>query len=376
MIKTFAIRNYRLFNEFKLDKLSRVNLFVGKNNAGKSCLLEALRIYVTGASASVLAAIVSNREEDWNDSTTPATLAEIFRLDSPFRFLFHGYHFPQDGTGAIELGVIDNGAKSIKIMPRFYQVTTDKDGRQVYLPIDNITDNKSQSPLFDLEVGLELSEGKNSRFITSLFNVTSNRRRLAAESVQEVQIVPPQTVENETVEKLWDNINITGLEEEVVRCLQLIDPNVHKIAFVGGGIGLEGKKQRIPIIRYANSEERIPLKSLGDGLTRLFHIVLSLLNARHGYLLIDEFENGLHWSIQPALWKIIFLLAQKWDVQVFATTHNRDCIRGFHEVWSDLKAEGTFYRLDISTGEKKTVKPVQYTAEVLADALETSVEVR
>ncbi|MCP4218802.1 MAG: ATP-binding protein, partial [bacterium] len=64
----------------------------------------------------------------------------------------------------------------------------------------------------------------------------------------------------------------------------------------------------------------------------------------------------------------------KLDVQVFATTHNRDCIRGFHETWSGREPEGTFYRLDISG--KKKVRPVNYSCETLADALETGVEVR
>jgi AAA15 family ATPase/GTPase len=40
------------------------------------------------------------------------------------------------------------------------------------------------------------------------------------------------------------------------------------------------------------------LRSLGDGLYRIFAISLALVNAKDGILLIDEFENGLHYSIQ------------------------------------------------------------------------------
>ncbi|MCP5046534.1 MAG: AAA family ATPase, partial [bacterium] len=364
MINTLLVRNYRLFGELKIDKLSRVNLFVGKNNSGKSCLLEALQIYVTGADSSVLTSIVSNREEDWNDTNASMNGPEIHRIDSPFRYLFHSYHFPRRQSGAIEIGLMDSTDKTIKVMPRFYQVSKDKSGRQMYLPVET----KSLDQLVDLEVGLELTEGNNSRFLTPLFNLASNKRGFVPDVKQNVQIVSPRYMDNETVEKLWDNINITGLEEEVIKCLQLIDGNVEKIAFVGGGQGTNGTKQRIPIIRYVGSEERIPLKSLGDGMTRLFHIVLSLVNARKGYLLIDEFENGLHWSILPALWEIVFSLAEKLDVQVFATTHNRDCVRGFHDVWSGREEEGIFCRLDAPTGKASTVKPVNYTCETLSDA--------
>jgi AAA15 family ATPase/GTPase len=49
------------------------------------------------------------------------------------------------------------------------------------------------------------------------------------------------------------------------------------------------------------------LKSMGDGITRLFQIILSLVNAKDGLLLIDEFENGLYWSVQPKVWDIVTL---------------------------------------------------------------------
>ncbi|NIM15835.1 MAG: AAA family ATPase [Candidatus Aminicenantes bacterium] len=370
MINTLLIRNFRLFKELKIEKLARVNLFVGKNNSGKSCLLEALRIYTAGADASVLSEIVSTREEDWNDTAAPGTIKKITQIDSPFRFLFHGYHLPEKPSGAIEIGPIDNEKQRIKIMPQFYQVTKDKDGRRLHVPIKN----KSLNQLVDVEVGLELTEGDESRFLTYLFNLSSNIRISPANGPQNIQTVLPQNMDNEIIEKLWDNINITDLEDEVIRCLQLIDPNVRKIAFVGGIQRPDGKKPRIPIVRYADSEERIPLKNLGDGMTRLFQVILSLVNARNGYLFIDEFENGLHWSIHPHVWKIIFILSKRLNVQVFATTHNRDCIRGFHEVWTAREAEGAFHRLDLS--DTKKVKPVNYTCEVLSDALETGVEVR
>jgi ABC-type dipeptide/oligopeptide/nickel transport system ATPase component len=370
MINRLLIRNFRLFKELNIAKLARVNLLVGKNNSGKSCLLEALHIYLSGADASVLSGIVSAREEDWNDSVSSPALQEINQIDSPFRFLFHGYQFPSQPSGAIEISVMDNEMKPVKILPRFFQVTRDKDGRRLYVPVEN----KSAAKLADVEMGLELIQGDQARFLAYLFNLPGNKRTTAANGTGNIQVVPPRGMDNETIEKLWDNINITDLEEEVIRCLRLIDPNVRKVAFVGGSQQPNGKKQRVPIVRYANSEERIPLKSLGDGMTRLFQVILALVNARSGYLLIDEFENGLHWSIQSGIWEIVFILAERLNVQVFATTHNRDCAGSFHNVWSGREAQGAFYRLDILPHKK--IKPVKYTCETLADALETDVEVR
>ena len=118
----------------------------------------------------------------------------------------------------------------------------------------------------------------------------------------------------------------------------------------------------------------MPLKSMGDGMTRIFHIILALVNARNGFLLVDEFENGLHWSVHPKLWNIIFRLAEDLNVQVFVTTHSQDCIRGFHAIWKEQEEKGSFYRLDPDSDMGARV--TAYHCETLSDALEMDVEVR
>ena len=42
MLKHLQIRNFRVFNELKIDRLSRINLIAGRNNSGKTSLLEAI----------------------------------------------------------------------------------------------------------------------------------------------------------------------------------------------------------------------------------------------------------------------------------------------------------------------------------------------
>ena len=56
---------------------------------------------------------------------------------------------------------------------------------------------------------------------------------------------------------------------------------------------------RIPFVKIESFEEPIPLRALGDGVNRLFGIALALAHAKDGLLLIDEIENGIHYSVQP-----------------------------------------------------------------------------
>ena len=61
----------------------------------------------------------------------------------------------------------------------------------------------------------------------------------------------------------------------------------------------------------------------------MFGLALALANSRGGLLLIDEAENGIHHTVQYEFWKLVLQTAQANDVQVLATTHSWDCVRGF-----------------------------------------------
>lgn len=104
--------------------------------------------------------------------------------------------------------------------------------------------------------------------------------------------------------------------ERNLQALKIVEPNIKRIAFIEG---------------YRN--ERSPgIKVKGEG----------------RILLIDEFENSLHHTVQEQLWKMIFLLTEELDIQVFATTHSEDCIRGFKNVLNDydIDTNGKLIRLD------------------------------
>ena len=90
----------------------------------------------------------------------------------------------------------------------------------------------------------------------------------------------------------------------------------------------------------------LPLKSLGDGMQRLLQIALNIYQAKDGFLLIDEFENGLHYSVQEKVWGLIFEMAQRLNIQVFATTHSWDCIEAFSKVAVErTDVEGLLFRM-------------------------------
>ena len=113
---------------------------------------------------------------------------------------------------------------------------------------------------------------------------------------------------------------------------------------------------------------------MGEGFRRLFLIAVALATAKGGTLLIDEIENGLHYSVLKDVWNAIAQAARQADVQVFATTHGYECIEAAQEVFSASdEYDFRLHRLDrVDDG----IKAVTYDQEALGAATKFFMEVR
>ncbi|MBD2312280.1 AAA family ATPase [Desertifilum sp. FACHB-1129] len=375
MLKSFQIQNFRLFQHLEVSKLGRVNLIVGKNNSGKSTFLEAVAIYASNAFYQVLLDLIESRQETW---LRGGQIYSPSFFMNPIRHLFFGRKLPNIEENGIVLGEIESG-NNIHLSVAAYQNKQDNEGtlRKIRTSETEIDDDLS-----NLEFFLIVEEGKRTRRLFGLDkNIKDIRRsytiyeRMEPDLKYIWQLVRTENVSDRKLAALWDLTSLTDLESEVISALRLIDNRVSGVAFVEDISRSRTREpdNRIPLVKIKDIDEPLPLKSMGDGMSRLFHIVVALVNSRNGLLLIDEFENGLHWSVQPLVWEIVFQLSEKLNVQVFATTHSRDCIEGFDKAWNKYPELGAFFRLDV---KGNSIKATEYTSETLTDAIDMDVEVR
>lgn len=373
MLESFQIDNFRLFQHLEVGRLGRVNLVVGKNNAGKSTFLEAVELYASNATSTVLLDLVESRQETWFSEAQPRP--QNF-LGNPVRHLFFGHNLPKIGEDGIFLGELSSNTK-IHISAALYQ-NKDEEGTLRKIRISNV---QFDEDLSNVEVFLVAEEGERTRRIfrldRDLRDIRRGKSRILYERQESEfkytwQVVSTENMSNRKLAALWDITGLTNLESEVISALGLIDDRVSGVAFVED-ISKGRSENRIPLVKIKGIDEPLPLKSMGDGITRLFHMIVALVNARNGLLLIDEFENGLHWSVQPKVWDVVFELSERLNVQVFATTHSRDCIQGFDYAWNKYPSLGAFFRLDAKDG---FIKATEYTSETLTDAIDMDVEVR
>jgi len=103
---------------------------------------------------------------------------------------------------------------------------------------------------------------------------------------------------------------------------------------------------------------------------------LSLANAKNSILLIDELELGLHYSALEKLWNMIFKYAQKWNIQVFATTHSQDVLRTFHYVADDEKYINDAQYIRLQVNRKGENEAILFDGERLRESLELQLEIR
>ncbi|MDE2861161.1 MAG: ATP-binding protein [Chloroflexota bacterium] len=339
------IASFRGIKELHIPRLGRVNLITGKNNTGKSSVLEALRLHAQNGSPQTIGDILAFREELPSNTERREPTADL-NGTSPVSALFHG--FPLLWEEPVPIAISTNiYARSSELgirMGRFVE-EVEEDGARRLIELKEDYDPESEhlvALIVETEEGakppIRLERLRPSRASGSL----SPARLLTAPRTACVFVSPYSAERTDALARLWDAVALTEDENQVVEALRIIEPGISAVTMVGD----DGyRASRRAMTRLKGMLRPVPLRSLGDGVNRLFSIALSLVNAKGGILLIDEFENGLHYTAQPDVWRMIFELAGSLDVQVFATTHSSDTVKGFQQAAAESPEEGMLLRL-------------------------------
>ncbi|HEX8564351.1 MAG TPA: AAA family ATPase [Pyrinomonadaceae bacterium] len=331
LLDSLEIKSYRCFEHLTIEKLGRVNLIVGKNNVGKTALLEALWIYSNKGNSEVLAEITLERNErilNKRESTGAYGFSASIYFPA-YRHLFYrrptNYKSEKEPyVGQFEIGSINNKGKKLITKLR-----------------------KNQSPVIESDFRVNYLSDYNSYFIKA------------------------HKLKNAELFELWRNIELRASEELVINSLQIIANELISVRLTEYP---EIDSPKIPIARIKAVSEPVPLSSLGEGMNRLFAVALALANCVNGILLIDEVEIGLHYSVFLDIWKLIFKTAQDLNIQVFATTHSWDCIEAFTQAAiEDKEAEGMLIRLE---NKNDKIKATTFSEKELEAVTRRNIEVR
>lgn len=358
MITHFSVENFKALSKCSLTNLKRINLLGGKNNTGKSTMMEALFFFHDRQNPDSLLRLYRWRGE---------LLVELNRFDV-FAPIFHGYNTENEiimkvGEGAdletmkIKMGKEDQ--KTVHVNPN--QKTTSLETHT-----KSIADDR-------LEMTVEFSGPKKSKFSKQVIThsikgaedmeVHVNKSAQINTAIFLTSRTPINSNENAI---RYGELTKKNKESKILECLKVIEPRLKSItviqqvnnqAVLYGDIGLDVK---------------VPIHFMGDGITRVLSILLAIYSNPNGIVFIDEIENGIHYSVMEQVWEMLDMASEDCNCQLFITTHSYECLGAL--VSSNIKQNDMNYiRLE---RKEDVIISKEYDFETLNVAIEQGWEVR
>lgn len=361
MFKKIAIKGFRGINELELDDFRQINLFVGKNNCGKSTILESLYLAISPTNAHLPVKINMFRGLQNVDENMWLTLFNKMSIDSNITIS------TELNTKDKRKLVIEPNMKSAtnvaitntKIKDELIDVSGDVSGSSLMFPVIN-----------GLLIEYSVKQKNAKRWKKYNAQVTFDgidREFIPPKGYKENlkgAYINPQTIFIDT-QKRFDEIQVRKQIESIVDVLKEIDDSLVDISLGKDVIYCDIGLDRL-----------MPINVMGDGMYRLLAIVLAISTQQDGILLIDEIDTGLHYSAQEILWNVIFKSAKKFNVQIFASTHSLECIKAFSSTCSNQSPKEVDIKLYRIEKRDDDIKAIDYDGEVLAASLESGWEMR
>lgn len=351
--KNIEIKSFRGIDHLKIDDFSRVNILLGQNSSGKSSVLECLLLMMRMSNPDLPQTINFIRSRNYSG------FADL-------SYMFHNY--------------------DLKARPEMSSVLFDNTKRHLSLELTYVFDEKSQS---DLQNG-QIPTSETKTFLNTLkvlFDIESGQQKSSYEcslTVNQQGLISNKNMaegylERNSVAFLSSDLAAGNpandlvelakhrLKDTVTELLKHFDSRITTLEILNNVayVGLEGIDQLLAV------------NMQGDGLRRYLNIVAASANPMNNILLIDEIENGLHYSAYKKLWEAIFALATTTNKQVFITTHSKETLSHLNEMLEEHPEYQQEMRLyTLANTPIKGHQAYTYTFDGLSGACENDVELR
>ena len=349
MLKTLEIRRYRGIEALTLDDLGQLNVLVGANGAGKTTVLEALVLLVSGGQPAVVPRLAAVRGLD-------------VALDAPkaARDLYWApMFFNLDVSSPVVFSGIQATGHKLEVSMRIEKAN-----------VRDVPITKGQ-----LDAFLMSAEEEQLVFRFAANGIKNERRMILGEGAIRIDganvrpgiasaYISPHSGDSADEAKDLAKLQRTKRLDVVIEALRQVEPRIQGVEVsVAGGQPVIFCDIGLPVL--------VPLSSLGGGILRITRLLLTISSAPGGVALLDEVETGLHHSAMSTAWTAIRTAAAEFNTQVLATTHSLECIQAAHDVLGD--EDFRLIRLERQNG---MTRATHYSAAALDGAVKFNMEVR
>lgn len=349
MLKSLTIKNFKCFESLQVDDLKPVNVIVGLNNSGKTTLLEAIHFLTAGDLSSSLWESIGRR--GLYQRRTPQSQFTLFAPDElgthevreteyDVSALFQAFKLAEDHEISI-LGIAEFASGEIAAGNIFPDKDTELScsiGFRAGMRLDQAATPENSTSFIPgpgIHVKLAFQPGKSIGHSIRLSTSFGLDLRAIPRSVLQdrrplrVRFIPTQSVTSATLASWFSDVQAASLEDQVAELLRVIAPTIKRVTFAPVARSEFGyPKSAISAHLFGSDRRPVPLASMGEGMWRLLSLALGVTGENQASALIDEIDTGLHYTVLPDMWRMVSKTAIDRGVQVFATTHSKDCLEG------------------------------------------------
>jgi predicted ATPase len=366
MYSSITIEGFRCFPRFELHGLNRINLLVGANNSGKTALLEAIALLKAKGRPHPIADAAFRRGEvvHFEDEAPRADIRRIF----------HGHAVGGEIIAAIT-GDARTGSARLELrvarLRKIRQTKTEESGNRVVTITTREDDEFLDAPRYLLrkyEAPGEVVLSNQVAAVDSHGGLVWSTDQAPDEAVATTRLVPTGSLSGDELVEMISPLLLTDREILLLEALRIIDDEIEGFRIAPQPSGRLYHSRECVIVKLRGMTSPVPIGSLGDGVWRLFTLATAMASASGGVVLVDDVDTGLHYSVMEQMWRHLAAMATRLDVQVFATTHSRDCYEALSAV---EEGSATIHRI-----ERGRTRSVVFGGPMVAAAAANDVEVR
>ncbi|MDI1433881.1 AAA family ATPase [Polyangium sorediatum] len=348
-LESFTVERFRGVRDLELRDLGRFNLLVGRNNSGKTSVLEALRIF-------------SAPLDPWNWLNTAWQREPLggsgFTVIERLCWLFphtagRDRETPYDGT----VRLLGSGRVPLReVTARYLEVRGTISNSQMTMTeeftAESLERRGAQIDLLLKQRQLDLFDGDEARGSFTLWEgerFERPRERVQLGTAFRYIHQPDHWIQ--TV-RLYSDAKLAGLDGAAIDLLRKIEPTIEGVELLVPPQGNPGAPRVYLRDKHAGLS---PLSSYGDGVRRALLFALAIPSVAGGVLLIDELETAIHVSALGHVFRWLLDACTKHDVQVFATTHSLEALDAILAVDPTPEEDIVAYRLE-REGEQTTAR--------------------
>jgi len=343
-IKNISVDNFRGIQHLEIDGFSKINLIAGKNNVGKSTILEALFLLI-GMSNPELPNVV-------NTFRLRSNIANWDHL----RYLFYN----MDLDSKIQLtGVVKNENRSVDIsLQNLYNAYGQSNSSTKMQNFDSIklTFMRDGFPSQMSSVLSIFPDGRMNRQIDPVYMENTLARFIPASHENDLGVEFSQFLKNQK----------NGNRDVLLQILRKFDANISSIDMLNDGL----------YVGFENVNGLVPLAFAGDGLKLFLNVLISVANSNNDVIFIDEIDNGLHYSSYTLFWKSLIEMERNNKTQLFLTTHNSEMLCALRDVLKENTTYHPLVRFFSVSNFKNEMHAYKYDADEFIAAIDSDVEIR